>query len=130
MKLTKKIIDGLPLPAFGQKLVWDDEVKGFGLRLTIAKKTYIVQSRVRGKNTERRVSLGEHGVLTLQEARRKAQKALSAMLEGKDPVAEKKRGEAYALTLRDIADKYLEDLTLKNISRKVFLIGKIGQQLK
>ncbi|MEN6621345.1 MAG: integrase family protein [Smithella sp.] len=110
MKLTKKVIDDLILPNAGQQFIWDDDLTGFGLRLTPTKKTYIIQGRVRmqGKRQERRVSLGEHGIITLQEARRKAQKELSAMLEGKDPVSEKKRDEAYALTLRDIADKYIK----------------------
>ena len=110
MKLTKKIIENLPYPKTGQQFIWDDDLTGFALRLTPTKKTYIAQGRVRvqGKRLERRVSLGEHGIITLQEARRKAQKELSAMLEGKDPVEEKKRDVAYALTLRDIADKYLK----------------------
>lgn len=109
MELTKRIIDSLPLPSIGQKFVWDDEVRGFGIRLTPAKKTYIVQARVRGKNTERRVSLGEHGILTLQEARKRALKELSAMLEGADPVEEKKRTEVESVTLRKVVEKYLED---------------------
>lgn len=109
MKLTKKVIDGLPLPSAGQKLVWDDEVKGFGLRLTIAKKTYIVQGRVRGKGTGRRISLGEHGVLTVDEARKRARKELAAMLEGTDPVEQQKRTEVQAVTLEKVVEKYLED---------------------
>lgn len=120
MELTKKIVDGMPKPKSGQMFVWDEKLTGFGLRVTPTKKTYIVQGRVRvdGKRQERRVSLGEHGIITLQQARRKAQKELSAMLEGKDPVSEKKRAAAYALTLRDIADKYLEDRReLKDSSR-------------
>jgi len=108
MKLTKKSVDQLPFPANGQTLVWDDTLAGFGLRVSRTKKTYIVQGRVRGSGTSRRVSLGEHGVITLQEARRKAQKELSAMLDGKDPIAEKKHDAAYSLTLRDIADKYIK----------------------
>ena len=110
MELTKKIIDGLPKPTSGQAFVWDDKLSGFGLRVTPNKKTYVIQGRVRvnGKKQERRVSLGEHGVLTLQEARRMAQRELSSMLEGKDPVSEKKRSDAYSLTLRDIAYKYFE----------------------
>ena len=110
MKLSKKIIENLPFPKTGQQFFWDDDLTGFALRITPTKKTYIVQGRVRvqGKRLERRVSLGEHGVITLQEARRKAQKELSSMLDGKDPIAEKKRDTAYSLTLRDIADKYLK----------------------
>jgi hypothetical protein len=33
-KLTKKMVDKLELPAKGQKFVWDDELKGIGIRLT------------------------------------------------------------------------------------------------
>ncbi len=110
MKLTKKTdIDDLPLPSSGQKFVWDDEVKGFGLRLTVAKKTYIVQGRVKGKGTDRRLSLGEHGVLTIQEARKRAKASLASLAAGIDPIEEKKRVEAHAVTLRKVVEKYLED---------------------
>lgn len=109
MKLTKKIIDTLPMPATGQKLVWDDDVTGLGVRLTPSKKTYIVQGRVRGKKTERRISLGEHGTITLDEARRRAKMELAAMLNGTDPMEERKILQARAATLRDVVDKYLED---------------------
>lgn len=67
---------------------------------------YIVQSRVNGAT--RRVSLGRHGLLTLEEARKMAKKELSAMLTGKDTNAEKKRKKVEALTLREIAQKYIE----------------------
>lgn len=115
MKLTKKVIDELPFPD-GQQLIWDDELKNFGLRISRNKKTYIVQGRVHGKT--RRVSLGEHGVITLQDARKKAKQTLSSMLSGLDPVEEKKRDNAHALTLRDIANVYLADRReLKESSR-------------
>jgi len=118
MKLTKKVVDELPFPTVGQTLIWDDDISLFGLRISRGKKTYIVQGRVHGEGTLRRVSLGEHGIITLQEARKKAIKMLSDMGQGKDPIAEKKRAEAYALTLKDIKDKYLEDRReLKESSR-------------
>ncbi len=111
MKLTKKTVDALPLPARGggQKLVWDDDVRGFGIRLTPTKKTYIAQGRVRGKRTERRVSLGEHGTLTLDEARRRAKLELASMLSGTDPMEDRKRSAVRAVTLRTLAKKYMED---------------------
>jgi integrase len=119
MKLTKKYVESLHLPESGQRFVWDSDLKGFGLRLTPGGRAYIIQARVKGvKGVTRRVSLGKHGVITLTEARRKAQKELSSMLEGKDPVVEKKREEAYSKTLRAITDDYLKDrLNLKPSSR-------------
>ncbi|HOD28549.1 MAG TPA: tyrosine-type recombinase/integrase [Syntrophales bacterium] len=109
MKFTKRSIESLPLPSSGQKLIWADDPKGFGIRLTVAKKTYVVQGRVRGSGKSRRISLGEHGTLTLDEARRMARKEISAMLSGADPVKIKKVEKAHAVTLKKLVEKYIED---------------------
>lgn len=108
MKFTKTSVENLALPKAGKRLlVWDSDLPGFGLRVTPSGKMYVAQARVNG--ISRRVSLGRHGAITLQEARKRAQKELSAMLEGKDPVVEKKREEAYSKTLRELADAYIKD---------------------
>lgn len=107
MKLTKYTIESASLPEKGQSFLWDSETRGFGVRLTPTGRTYIIQGRVNG--ISRRVSLGRHGVITLQQARKRAKKELLAMLEGKDPAIEKKRAEAYSKTLREIANEYLKD---------------------
>ena len=106
MKLTKSVVENSTLPAQGQMFLWDSEIKGFGVRLTPSRRVYIVQGRVNG--VDRRISLGKHGILTVHEARNKARAQLSAMLEGLDPVVEKKRCEAYALTLEQLSQKYIE----------------------
>ena len=106
MKLTKSVVEHSMLPLKGQTFLWDSEIKGFGVRLTPSGRTYIVQGRVNG--VDRRVSLGKHGILTVQEARNKARAQLSSMLEGIDPVVEKKRSDAYALTLQELSGKYIE----------------------
>jgi len=108
-KLTKKVVDEMPFPVGRQALVWDSDLKGFGLRLSPSKKTYIVQGRIHGTGATRRVSLGEHGLMTLQEARKRAKKELSAMLGGTDPSHEKKRAKVEAVTLRKVVQQYLED---------------------
>lgn len=105
MKLTKSKVEGLPIPASGQAFLWDDELRGFGVRITASgARSYIVQGRVGGKT--RRVTLGAHGVLTCDEARRKAKAALVALDEGVDPQIEKKRAESLAITLREVATDY------------------------
>jgi len=112
MKFTKSIIDELKLPDNGQILLWDDEVTGFGIRLTASKKTYIYQGRVydeSGKGTSRRLSLGELGILTLQEARKRAQIELAKLLKGNDPILAKKRAEANAVTLDEVKEEYLKN---------------------
>lgn len=112
MKLTKSRVEGLPIPAAGQSLHWDDELRGFGVRVTPSgARSYIVQGRVAGKT--RRVTLGAHGRLTCDEARRKAKAALVALDEGVDPQIEKRRTEFLAITLRDVATDYCKNRRTK-----------------
>ncbi|MDF1613662.1 tyrosine-type recombinase/integrase [Desulfurivibrio dismutans] len=107
MKLTKTGVEKLALPDAGQVLIWDDYTRGFGLRMTPGGKTYIIQGRVNGRT--RRVSLGRHGVITTDEARRKAKQALAALGEGKDPTAEKQKARALSVTLAEVAEAYISD---------------------
>jgi integrase len=108
MKLTKSRVEALPIPAVGQSLHWDDELRGFGVRITPSgARSYIAQGRVDGKS--RRVTLGAHGRLTCDEARRKAKAALVALDEGVDPQIEKKRAESLAVTLREVATDYCQN---------------------
>jgi integrase len=113
MKLTKSRVESLPIPATGQSFLWDGELRGFGVRITPSgARSYIVQGRIAGKS--RRVTLGAHGRITCDEARKKAKAALVALDEGIDPQIDKKRTEALAVTLREVAKVYcLERRTSK-----------------
>ena len=125
-KLTKKMIENLDLPESGQVLLWDDETKGFGIRLTKGAKAYFIQSRVNGK--DRRITIGRHGVFTLQEARQEAKKQLQNMATGIDPAMVKKQQKLKSITLGAAAEIYkrekrtkgrlpLKDLTKRDIDR-------------
>ncbi|MFA6441523.1 MAG: integrase family protein [Sterolibacterium sp.] len=112
MKLTKSRVEGLPIPAAGQSLHWDDQLRGFGVRITPSgARSYIVQGRVAGKS--RRVTLGAHGRLTCDEARKRAKAELVAMDDGVDPRIAKKREESLAVTLQDIATVYSRERRTK-----------------
>ncbi|MCF8036993.1 MAG: integrase family protein [Desulfobacteraceae bacterium] len=106
-KLTKTFVDALTLPKDGQKLVWDDDLKGFGIRLTPTAKTYIAQGRVNGKT--RRVTIGKHGTWAPHKARESAQGHLYSMSQGVDPTKEKKRRKALSATLNQISEAYIND---------------------
>lgn len=117
MKLTKTLIEGVELPEKGQVFLWDEETRGFGVRFTPGAITFIAQARVKG--ITRRISLGRYGVLTVQQARKKAQDELVKMGEGKDPIQEKVKQDAYGKTLRQIAESYIKDRkNLKESSQK------------
>ena len=64
--------------------VWDDEVAGFGVRvMPSGAKTYQTQYRKGGRT--RRVSLGRHGTLTADEARKRARELLGRVAGGENP---------------------------------------------
>jgi integrase len=115
-KLTKNYIDKITAPADKEAFHWDDLLKGFGLRVTpTGKITYIVQGRVNGSTP--RISIGPHGVFTVDQARDVAREHLRSMRMGIDPRAVAKKEAAQRVTLRDVADGYKRDRPLKESSR-------------
>lgn len=106
-KLTKAYIDKVKAPAAGYEIHWDDALKGYGLRVTAAgKRVFVAQGRVRGKAVC--FTIGPYGESTEFEAREKARKVLQGMREGTDPRDAKKQDEATRVSLRQVADAYLE----------------------
>jgi integrase len=111
-KLTKTAVEAIAPPENGERLVWDTELTGFGLRVTAnGKRSYIAQQRVNGKT--RRVTIAKHGVYTAEEARKRARTKLGNMTEGEDPAEVKARQKVLATTLADAVEGYLRDRDLK-----------------
>lgn len=105
MKLTKTAIDRIKPPANGYQIHWDETLKGFGLRVTAAgSKSFIAQAKIDGKT--RRVTIGKFGTFTADQARKMARVELADMSQGVDPVAERKRKRAEAVTLQEVVDDY------------------------
>ena len=84
--LTKRTIDALETQDH-DFIVFDDEVKGFGVRVfPSGKKTYLAQYRAGGRT--RRVKIGRHGVLTPDQARSRAKELMGAVAGGDNPAHE------------------------------------------
>jgi len=67
---------------------WDSELSGFGVRVyPSGSKVYVVQTRAGGKAAQR-VTVGRHGVVTAEEARRRAALIVARIKAGEDPAAE------------------------------------------
>ena len=104
-KLTKRFVD-LALPGKKDLFYWDDDIPGYGLRIKPSGvKSYLVQYR-QGKRS-RRMTLGRHGVITADEARKLAKKELGAVAHGKDP-AQERAEDRQAPTVGDLATDYME----------------------
>ena len=94
MKLTNKKIDQL-IPDTKSYIVWDNEIRGFGVRVNLnSKKTFILKYRVgQGRSARvRKPVIGTYGVVKVDEARKIARKWLLEASEGNDPKEEDKQG--------------------------------------
>lgn len=114
MKLTKTKVESLPIPTDkDQVFYWDSETKGFGVRVTAnGARSYIVQRPVHGKT--RRFTLGPHGVLTCDEARKRAMEKLLEMMDGINPQEQKRKKVAQTETLREVMEDYIEHKRTKH----------------
>jgi hypothetical protein len=87
VRLTKRVVDSLP--ADRDRVVFDAELKGFGVRVKAhGPKTFVIQFRNR-EGRSRRMSLGQYGALTVDEARRSATVELGRVAAGEDPALER-----------------------------------------
>jgi integrase len=109
-RLTKRTVDRAQ-PAAARYVVWDRDLKGFGLRVEPSGvKTFIVRYRLGGgrRGALKQFKIGRYGKLTPDIAREKALAALAAAELGGDPQAERTDARA-TLTVAELCDLYLED---------------------
>ena len=103
-KLTKRVVDGLN-PKAADYFAWDDELPGFGVRVwPTGRKVYLAQYRAARRT--RRVKLGVHGPLTVEEARKEAKAVLGDVARGENP-AEDRATRRKSLTVKELCDNYL-----------------------
>lgn len=110
-RITKRAVDALPLGP-NDLFLWDDELKGFGLRLTPkGSKSYVFQYRMGGREApSRRYTIGGHGSpWTPEKARKEAERLLIMVRQGIDPVQadQERRRQAVDLAF----DSYVESFT-------------------
>jgi integrase len=105
-RITKRAVDALQCPAGKDRdFLWDDNLAGFGVAaFPTGRKVYVAQYRKDGRS--RRVSIGEHGRLTPDEARRQAKVLLGAVETGADPIAERRAARAVR-TFGEVANDFL-----------------------
>ena len=106
LKLTKRAVEAIE-PESKDLLVWDADLPGFGLRVTPkGRRSYIVAYRT-NTGQQRRPTLGQHGVLTTDEARAEARRMLRAVSLGGDPVGEEKAAKG-GITMAGFSKEFLE----------------------
>ncbi len=103
-KLTKRVVDALSVET-NDAVFWDRELAGFGVRVyATGRKIYVVQSR--GPWGPKRVTLGKHGEMSTDEARKTAAGVIDRIKRGEEP--EPKPPEA-APTVAGLAGRFMRD---------------------
>jgi integrase len=107
VRITKRMVDGIAPPASGEVNLWDSEVPGFSLRVrATGSKVYVAEYRNQAQR-KRRVTLGPHGRLTVDQARDLARQVLAAVAQGRDP-AEDRQESRSTPTFEALASRYIE----------------------
>jgi integrase len=113
--ITKRVVDSAePQQNKNGYFIWDDELKGFGVRvMPSGRKTYWAQYRIGGRS--HRVSCGVHGHVTAEQARQKAKDIFGRVARGVDP-AEVIATHRQTPTVAEVCDRFIEqhvDVRLK-----------------
>ena len=96
------------LPAEKDTVYWDNELMGFGVRVyPTGTKVYMVQSR--GPDGLKRVTVGRHGVISADRARRRAALIIARIKAGETPLATPMGREATGPTVADLAEQYFRE---------------------
>jgi integrase len=105
-RISKRSVDALVCPAGkDREFLWDDAIAGFGVgAFPSGKKVYVAQYRQNGQS--RRITIGEHGRLTPDQARSEAKKLLGIAESGSDPIAERRMARGVR-TFGAVAEEFL-----------------------
>jgi integrase len=106
VKLTKAIVEKTK-PETSDLFLWDAETPGFGVKITPkGKRIYVAQYRVAG--ISRRVTIGKHGILTIDTAREDAKGRLAEAELGGDP-GKAKIDLRHGPTVKELGTRYLAE---------------------
>lgn len=132
MRINKTNIENLTIPQpiktgqSAQKKYYDDNLKGFGVRVTSGgTKAFFVEKLINRKLN--RITIGRYPEISPDMARKKATELLGQIAMGKDPVAEKRAQSMREITLNEVFQEYLQTrktLKSKTINNYTHMIDK------
>ena len=104
--ISKRTVEALPVGE-QEAVFWDRELSGFGVRVyPSGSKVYLVQTRAGGRS--RRVTIGRHGIVSAEQARRKAAMLIAGMKAGEEP-GRNGGASAGGPTLTEVGERYLRE---------------------
>jgi integrase len=107
-RLTDSIVKALPAPEKGNRITYDADVKGFGIRVTAAGgRAYILNYRTRG-GRERRFTIGSFPDWKTSAARTEAGELKKRVDRGEDPMADVE-ADRTAKTVADLCQRFEDE---------------------
>jgi integrase len=114
LRLTDSVIKRLPTPESGNKITYDDAVKGFGARITAAgDRAFVLNYRRKLDGRERRITIGSYPDWSTTAAREEAKRLKRLVDGGVDPVGEQADSRA-APTVTDLCARFERDSLPRN----------------
>ena len=99
--LTKRIVNRLAVDD-KDAVFWDRELPGFGLRVyPSGAKVYVVQTRCAGRS--KRATVGRHGDVSPDQARREAARIIARIKAGEEPIPAAPKADP---TMAELAERY------------------------
>lgn len=133
VRIKDQLVRELEAPAKGNRIVYDDKLSGFGVRITSAgKRAFVLNYYFKGR--ERRITIGAYPEWTVQAARKRAEEYRLQIANGIDPL-EVRQAEYAAPTMRDLFARYDREYLPKLAERsaadvrsmfQTFILPKIG----
>lgn len=106
-KLTDALVRKLTPPEAGNRVAYDSEVKGFGVRITAAgARAFVLNYRIAGR--ERRYTIGAFPDWSVSAAREEAKALKQRVDRGDDPLQDRQDARA-APTVADLIDQFKKD---------------------
>ena len=106
-RITDALVRGLEQPTKGNRIVFDDRLPGFGVRIT-AKGYVAFVLNYMFKGRERRITIGGYGTWTVAAARKRAAEMKVEVANGVDPLEDRNQAR-HAPTVVDLYNRYRDD---------------------
>ncbi len=120
--ISKRTVDALSVEG-RDAVFWDRDLPGFGIRVyPSGLKIYVVQKR--GPSGSRRATLGRHGEISAEQARRRAAEAIDRIKQGEAPLPPSltKRLVNHARP-NDVTEGYAADWTVEQLREPAQMIA-------
>lgn len=105
--LTKALVEKLDAQV-SDYVVWDEKISGFGVKVTPqSRKSYLMKYRTQD-GRQRKPSIGIHGNITCEQARKIAEKWHGMLAAGEDPFADKVELRQ-SPTVSELCDRFLKE---------------------